>query len=69
MSEKETLVTEEGLQKLKEELEHLITVKRPEVVEKIKIAAVTVILVKTQSMMPLAMSRPLLSPAFYSCKR
>ncbi len=38
MSEKETLVTEEGLQKLKEELEHLITVKRPEVVEKIKIA-------------------------------
>jgi transcription elongation factor GreA len=38
VSEKETLVTEEGLQKLKEELEHLITVKRPEVVEKIKIA-------------------------------
>lgn len=38
MSEKETLVTEEGLQKLKEELEHLITVKRPEVVEKIKVA-------------------------------
>jgi transcription elongation factor GreA len=38
MSEKETLVTEEGLQKLKDELEHLITVKRPEVVEKIKVA-------------------------------
>ncbi|MDQ0339556.1 transcription elongation factor GreA [Caldalkalibacillus uzonensis] len=38
MAEKETLVTEEGLQKLKDELDYLITVKRPEVVEKIKIA-------------------------------
>ncbi|EGL83499.1 transcription elongation factor GreA [Caldalkalibacillus thermarum TA2.A1] len=38
MADKETLVTEEGLKKLKDELEYLITVKRPEVVEKIKIA-------------------------------
>jgi transcription elongation factor GreA len=38
MSEKQTFVTEEGLQKLKEELDHLITEKRKEVVERIKIA-------------------------------
>jgi len=38
MSEKETLVTEEGLKKLEEELEYLITQKRKEVVERIKIA-------------------------------
>jgi transcription elongation factor GreA len=38
MSEKETLVTEEGLQKLKEEYDHLVTEKRKEVVERIKIA-------------------------------
>jgi transcription elongation factor GreA len=38
MSEKETFVTEEGLQKLKDELDHLITEKRKEVVERIKMA-------------------------------
>lgn len=38
MAEKETFVTEEGLQKLKDELEYLITEKRKEVVEKIKVA-------------------------------
>ncbi len=38
MAEKETLVTEEGLRKLQEELEYLVTEKRKEVVEKIKAA-------------------------------
>ncbi|MDQ0164212.1 transcription elongation factor GreA [Bacillus horti] len=38
MTEKETFVTEEGLQKLKDELDYLITEKRKEVVERIKIA-------------------------------
>jgi transcription elongation factor GreA len=38
MSDKETFVTEEGLQKLKDELDHLITEKRKEVVERIKMA-------------------------------
>lgn len=38
MSEKQTFVTEEGLQKLKDELDYLITEKRKEVVERIKIA-------------------------------
>lgn len=38
MSEKESFVTEEGLQKLKDELDHLITEKRKEVVERIKLA-------------------------------
>ena len=33
---RETLITEEGLQKLKEEIEHLTTVKRREVAERIK---------------------------------
>ena len=36
--EKEYYVTEEGLQKLKDELEQLITEKRKEVVERIKVA-------------------------------
>lgn len=36
--EKETFVTEEGLQKLKDELDYLITEKRKEVVERIKTA-------------------------------
>jgi transcription elongation factor GreA len=36
MTEKETFVTEEGLQKLKEELDYLVTEKRKEVVERIK---------------------------------
>jgi transcription elongation factor GreA len=35
---RETLVTEEGYQKLQEELEHLVNVKRAEVAERIKIA-------------------------------
>lgn len=38
MSEKQTLVTEEGLRKLQDELDYLITQKRKEVVERIKIA-------------------------------
>lgn len=38
MSDKEIFVSEEGLQKLKEELDYLITEKRKEVVERIKIA-------------------------------
>jgi transcription elongation factor GreA len=36
MDEKETLLTPEGLRKLEEELEHLKTVKRKEVAERIK---------------------------------
>lgn len=36
MSEKETFVTEEGLQKLQDEFDHLVTVKRKEIVTKIK---------------------------------
>ncbi len=38
MSEKETLLTPSGLQKLEEELEYLRTVKRKEVAERIKTA-------------------------------
>ncbi|MCL6626953.1 MAG: transcription elongation factor GreA [Alicyclobacillus herbarius] len=38
MAEKEVLLTPEGLQKLEEELEHLKTVKRREVAERIKLA-------------------------------
>lgn len=38
MVKKEVLVTEEGLQKLKDELEYLVTEKRKEIVERIKIA-------------------------------
>lgn len=38
MGEKDTLVTEEGLQKLQEELDFLVTQKRKEIVERIKIA-------------------------------
>jgi transcription elongation factor GreA len=38
MSEKEVLLTQSGLQKLEEELNHLKTVKRREVAERIKIA-------------------------------
>ncbi len=36
MSEKEYLLTKEGLAKLEEELEHLLTVRRPEVADKIQ---------------------------------
>jgi transcription elongation factor GreA len=36
MSEKEVFLTPNGLEKLKEELEHLRTVRRPEVAEKIQ---------------------------------
>ena len=36
MTEKEIYLTEEGLTKLNEELEHLISVRRPEVAEKIQ---------------------------------
>lgn len=38
MVKKEVLVTEEGLQKLKDELEYLVTEKRKEIVERIKVA-------------------------------
>ena len=38
MTEKEIYLTEEGLTKLNEELEHLISVRRPEVAEKIQLA-------------------------------
>lgn len=38
MSEKEVLLTLQGLQKLEDELEHLKTVKRREVAERIKVA-------------------------------
>jgi len=38
MSEKEVILTPEGLKKLEEELEHLKSVKRREVAERIKIA-------------------------------
>ncbi|EGL19698.1 MULTISPECIES: transcription elongation factor GreA [Paenibacillus] len=38
MSEKEVLLTQEGLKKLEEELEHLKSVKRREVAERIKVA-------------------------------
>jgi transcription elongation factor GreA len=36
MTEKEIYLTEEGLTKLNEELEHLVSVRRPEVAEKIQ---------------------------------
>ena len=36
MPEKEYLLTQEGLTKLEEELEHLLTVRRPEVADKIQ---------------------------------
>ncbi len=36
MPEKEYLLTQEGLKKLEEELEHLLTVRRPEVADKIQ---------------------------------
>jgi transcription elongation factor GreA len=38
MTEKEVILTQEGLKKLEEELEHLKSVKRREVAERIKIA-------------------------------
>jgi transcription elongation factor GreA len=38
MVDKDTLVTEEGLQKLQEEFDYLVTQKRKEIVERIKIA-------------------------------
>lgn len=38
MSEKEVLLTQDGLKKLEEELEHLKSVKRREVAERIKVA-------------------------------
>jgi len=38
MSEKEVILTQEGLKKLEEELEHLKSVKRREVAERIKVA-------------------------------
>ncbi|EGL84184.1 transcription elongation factor GreA [Caldalkalibacillus thermarum TA2.A1] len=38
MSEKETILTAEGLKKLEQELEHLKSVKRKEVAERIKLA-------------------------------
>ncbi len=38
MSEKEVILTQDGLRKLEEELEHLKSVKRREVAERIKIA-------------------------------
>ncbi|MVP02215.1 transcription elongation factor GreA [Paenibacillus lutrae] len=38
MSEKEVLLTQEGLKKLEDELEHLKSVKRREVAERIKVA-------------------------------
>jgi len=38
MTEKPTYITPEGLTKLKEELEHLRTVRRPEVAKQIKLA-------------------------------
>lgn len=38
MTEKETILTSEGLQKLEDELDHLKSVKRKEVAERIKLA-------------------------------
>lgn len=38
MVDKETLVTEAGLQKLRDEIDYLVTEKRKEVVERIKVA-------------------------------
>lgn len=38
MTEKETILTQDGLKKLEEELEHLKSVKRREVAERIKVA-------------------------------
>src|ERR1700732_3994108 len=38
MAEKEVILTQEGLKKLEEELEHLKSVKRREVAERIKVA-------------------------------
>lgn len=38
MAEKEVILTQEGLKKLEDELEHLKSVKRREVAERIKVA-------------------------------
>lgn len=57
--QKEYPMTQEGYNKLEEELEHLKTVKRPEVVEKLKSHAASVTYQRTLSTMQRKTSRAL----------
>lgn len=59
--QKEYPMTKEGFEKLEVELEHLKTVRRPEVVEKLKLHVVLVTFQRTQNTMLLKMSKALLN--------
>lgn len=68
-NEKQYPMTKEGKEKLEQELEYLKTVKRKEVVERIKIARGLVIYRKTRNTMQQKMSRRLSNHAFKCSKR
>lgn len=55
--QKEYPMTQEGFDKLEVELEHLKTVRRPEVVEKLKLHVASVIYLRTLSMTQQKMSK------------
>lgn len=63
-NQKQYPMTQEGYEKLEQELEELKTVKRPEVVEKIKVARSLVTYLRTQNTMLLKMNKVLLSKIF-----
>ncbi len=65
---KATLVTKDGLENLKEELEYLKNTKRKEVADRIKKRFLMVIFQKTLSTKKLKMSRRLLKEEFWSLK-
>lgn len=56
-NQKQYPMTQEGFEKLERELEELKTVKRPEVVEKIKVARSLVTYQRTLSMMQQKMNK------------
>lgn len=60
-NQKQYPMTQEGFEKLEHELEELKTVKRPEVVEKLKLPVLLVTYQRTQSMMRQKMNKVLLS--------
>ena len=57
-------MTQEGYEKLEQELEELKTVKRPQVVEKSKLLDLLVTYLRTQNTMLLKMNKVLLSKIF-----
>lgn len=63
-NQKQYPMTQEGFEKLEQELEELKTVKRPEVVEKLKLHVHLVTYLRTPNMMQQKMNKVLLNKIF-----